>query len=83
MSSGPRVPTFHRFDGFRIEVRSRDHSPPHFHMIGPDFHALVDIRTLQVIEGTYSRRALAEVVDWASVRTEALMVEWRRLNERG
>ncbi|EAS2265026.1 DUF4160 domain-containing protein, partial [Salmonella enterica] len=58
-------------------------SPPHFHMIGPDFHALVDIRTLQVIQGTYSRKALAVVVDWASVHTEALMIEWRRLNERG
>ncbi|KNY22885.1 DUF4160 domain-containing protein [Methylobacterium sp. ARG-1] len=77
------MPTFHRFDGFRIEVRSRDHSPPHFHMIGPDFHALVDIRTLQVIQGTYSRKALAMVVDWASLHIEALMIEWRRLNERG
>ncbi|WP_279358620.1 DUF4160 domain-containing protein [Methylobacterium indicum] len=76
------MPTFHRFDGFRIEVRSRDHNPPHFHMIGPDFHALVDIRTLQVIEGTYTRPALAETLAWAAGRTEALLAEWRRLNER-
>ncbi|WP_267426670.1 DUF4160 domain-containing protein [Methylobacterium sp. GC_Met_2] len=69
------MPTFYRFDGFRIEVRSRDHSPPHFHMIGPDFHALIEICTLQVIRGTYTRRALAEVVDWAAGQTEALMAE--------
>jgi hypothetical protein len=76
-------PTFRRFDGFRIEVRSRDHSPRHVHMIGPDFHALVDIRSLQVIQGTYSRKALAEVVAGATGQTDALMREWRRLNERG
>lgn len=77
------MPTFHRFDGFRIEIRSRDHSPPHFHMIGPDFHALIDIRSLQVIQGTYTRKALAEVVAWAAGQSDALMREWRRLNERG
>lgn len=77
------MPTFHRFDGFKMEVRSRDHNPPHFHMIGPDFHALIDIRTLQVIEGTYTRRALAEARAWAAGETETLMAEWRRLNERG
>ncbi|WP_409567604.1 DUF4160 domain-containing protein [Methylobacterium sp. J-030] len=74
---------FYCFDGFRIEVRSRAHSPPHFHMIGSDFHALIDLRTLQVIRGTYTRRSLAEVVAWASGQTEALMAEWRRPNERG
>lgn len=76
------MPTFHRFARFRIEVRSRDHNPLHFHMIGSDFHALVDIRTLQVIEGTYTRPALAEALAWAAGRTEVLLDEWSRLNER-
>ncbi|MET0368228.1 MAG: DUF4160 domain-containing protein [Methylobacterium sp.] len=76
------MPTFHRFDGFRIDIRSRDHNPPHFHLIGPDFHALVGIRTLEVLEGTYTRKALSEAVAWAAGRTDELMVEWRRLNER-
>lgn len=77
------MPTYHRFDGLRIEVRSRDHGPPRFPVIGPDFHALIDIRSSQVIQGTYTRKPLAEVVAWASGRSEALMREWRRLNERG
>ena len=81
--SGSVVPTFHRFDGFKIEVRSRDHNPPHFHMSGPDFHALIDIRRLQVIEGTYTGSALAEARAWAAGETQSLMAEWRRPNERG
>ncbi|WP_082531804.1 DUF4160 domain-containing protein [Methylobacterium sp. Leaf469] len=76
------MPTFKTFDGFRLEVRSREHNPPHFHILGPDHHALVDIQTLQVIEGTCSRKMLAETVAWAADKTEALMTEWRRLNER-
>lgn len=76
------MPTFKQFDSFKIEVRAREHNPPHFHMIGPGFHALVDIRTLQVIRGTYSRKALAEAVAWAADQTNPLLTEWRRLNER-
>lgn len=76
------MPTYHRFDSFRLEVRSRDHNPPHFHILGAGFHALVGIHDLQVIEGTYTRAALAEAVAWAAKNTEALMIEWRRLNER-
>jgi hypothetical protein len=77
-----RVPTFHRFSGFRLDVRSRGHAPPHFHVIGPDFHALIGMRDLQVKQGTISRRAYAEVVAWAADRTDELLAEWSRLNER-
>jgi hypothetical protein len=34
------------------------------------------------MRGTITRRVLAEVVAWASGRTDELMAEWRRLNER-
>ncbi|MCJ2036408.1 DUF4160 domain-containing protein [Methylobacterium sp. J-068] len=76
------MPTFQNFDSFRLEVRSRDHNPPHFHIVGPDHHALVNIQTLQVMEGTLTRKMLAEAVTWAAENTDALMNEWRRLNER-
>ena len=76
------MPTYKRFDSFRIEVRSRDHAPPHFHAIGPGFHALIDIRTLQVIRGEISRSAFAEAVAWAATRTDELLAKWDELNER-
>ncbi len=76
------MPTFKQFDSFKLEVRSREHNPPHFHILNGDFHALVDIKTLQVIEGTYNRKALAEAVAWAADHTDALLTEWKRLNER-
>ncbi len=76
------MPTFKQFDGFRIEVRSRDHNPPHFHAIGPDFHAQIRIADLQVHRGTITRKAYAQVVAWATEQTDALLAEWSRLNER-
>ena len=81
-SGARRVPTFKQFDGFRIEVRSRDHNPPHFHAIGSDFHALIRISDLQVMRGTISRKAYALAVSWAADHTADLLAEWSRLNER-
>ena len=46
------------------DVRGRattmqDHPPPHFHALYAEHEALIDIRTLEVIEGDLPRRALA------------------------
>ena len=78
------MPIFKRFDGFRVDLRSRDHNPPHFHAIGPDFHALVRISDLDILQGSITRRAYAEIVQWASQLgvKAALFAEWERLNER-
>ena len=76
------MPTYKVFDAFRVEVRSRDHAPPHFHVVGPEVHALIKIKDLQVLRGTISRKAYVEVVAWAEAREDELMAEWRRLNER-
>lgn len=69
------MPTYKRFDGFSVEVRSREHNPPHFHVIGTDFHALIGIRDLQVMKGKITRQALAIIVPWAAAENEALMTE--------
>lgn len=76
------MPTYKAFDTFREEMRSRDHALPHFHAIGPEFHALIKIKDLQVLRGHISRKAYVEVLAWAETREDDLMAEWRRLNER-
>ena len=76
------MPIFHQFDGFRLDVRSRDHNPPHFHVIGADFHATIRIDTLEIMRGRIPNKVFREVADWASGRRDSLLAEWRRLNER-
>lgn len=52
---------------------SREHAPPHFHALYGEFEALIDIRTLEVIGGTFPRRALGLVVEWAIEHRGELM----------
>jgi hypothetical protein len=39
------------FYGIVIQMFWKDHSPPHFHALYAEYEALIDIRTLEVIQG--------------------------------
>jgi hypothetical protein len=70
------MPTFCVFYGIVIQMFLRDHGPPHFHALYAEHEALVDIRTLEVIQGTLPKRALALVLEWASEHQAELMEDW-------
>jgi Domain of unknown function (DUF4160) len=50
------VPTISSFYGILIQIFWRYHAPPHFHALYVQHEALLDIRTLEVIEGGLPRR---------------------------
>lgn len=50
-----------------------DHAPPHFHAIYAEDEASIDIRTLTVVRGAVPRRALAMILEWASLHREELL----------
>ena len=54
----------------------QDHAPPHFHALYAEYEALIDIRTLDVIEGRMPRRALALVLEWAQQHRSELIEDW-------
>nr|WP_041354779.1 DUF4160 domain-containing protein [Nitrosococcus halophilus] len=60
-----------------IQMFWADHAPPHFHALYGEYEALIDIRTLAVMRGTLPRRALALVLEWASLHREELMENWK------
>ena len=72
------MPEICRFFGISIRMYYNDHAPPHFHVVYGEQKAIVDIRTLMVIEGRLSPRALGLVMEWASQHQEALMELWER-----
>ena len=45
------MPTVSRFFGIVIQMFWREHAPPHFHALYGEHEALIDIRTLEVIQG--------------------------------
>jgi Domain of unknown function (DUF4160) len=54
--------------------------PPHFHIEGRTFRAVVEIETLWVRAG--NTRHVPEVRAWARQNLELLRHEWLRLNRR-
>jgi hypothetical protein len=55
-----------------------DHAPPHFHALYSGYEALIDIRTLDIMEGEMPRRALALILEWAQEHRAELMENWER-----
>ena len=70
------MPTISSFYGILIQLFWHDHAPPHFHALYAEHEALIDIRTLSVIEGELPRRALALVLEWAQQHQAELQEDW-------
>jgi hypothetical protein len=71
------MPTISMFYGILIQMFWGDHAPPHFHALYGEYEVIIDIRTLGIIKGDMPRRALALVLEWASIHREELEEDWR------
>jgi hypothetical protein len=72
------LPTIRRFAACKIAIYADDHVPPHFHIEGRGFRAIVEIETMTVRAGE-ARRAV-DAMAWARENTQLLRIEWLRLN---
>ena len=70
------MPTISNFLGIAIQMFWREHAPPHFHAVYAEHEAIVDIRELRVTRGELPHRALALVLEWATLHRDALMENW-------
>lgn len=71
------MPTISMFYGIMIQMFWGDHAPPHFHAVYGEYEIIIDIRTLEIMKGFMPRRALALVLEWASLHREQLMEDWK------
>jgi len=76
------VPTISSFYGILILMHWNDHAPPHFHARYGEHRAVIEIRTLRVLEGRMPRRALALVLEWAQQHRDELMEDWELCQRR-
>ncbi len=72
--------TIQRFATCKIAIYPDDHPPPHFHVEGRGFRAIIEIETLAIRAG--SVRRAGDAMAWAAANRDLLREEWRRLNER-
>ena len=72
------MPELCRFFGIIIRMQFGDHAPPHFHAVYGDSEVVINIKTLGVEGGKVSGRALALIIEWASLHQEELMKDWEK-----
>lgn len=75
------MPTIRRFADCKIAIYADDHRPPHFHIEGRGFRAVVEIETMAVRAGSIHKAV--EAMAWAAQNRDLLRAEWVRLNRRG
>jgi hypothetical protein len=75
------MPTISAFYGLLIQMFFEDHAPPHFHAKYAEHKAIIDIRRLELIQGSLPRRALNLALDWAELHQAELLENWRLCQE--
>ena len=72
------MPVVARFYGIIIKMyfSQREHGIPHFHAIYGEYNGVVDIRSLELIEGDLPIRAQKLVREWATLYKQELLQMW-------
>ena len=72
------MPVISRFYGMIIKMffLASEHNPPHIHAIYGEYVGVIDIRTLQMIQGDLPNKALKIVQEWTQIHQEALLQMW-------
>lgn len=65
-----------------ITVYANDHLPPHFHVVHPDFEALIEIETLSIMVGALPSQVSKRVMKWVRANVDMIKQEWNRINPR-
>ncbi len=76
------MPEISRFFGIVIYMFNDEHNPPHFHVRYADQQALINIQTLEMMEGNLSRRATELVIDWAELHQSELLENWNICSQK-
>lgn len=68
--------TIKRFrNKFSLQVRERDHNPPHVHLFGGGFDVMIDLRTFTAA-GVWPAGLEEEITAWVIEHQADLMKEW-------
>lgn len=72
------MPVIARFYGIIIKMYflSSEHNPPHFHAVYGEYIGVIDLKSLQMLEGDLPAKALALVQEWAVMHQKALQDMW-------
>lgn len=72
-----------RFEGLKVEIYSREHPPPHFHVKGGDVDVSFSIDNCELIEGKLDGRRTALIQFWHSRCKDKLIDFWNATRPDG
>jgi Domain of unknown function (DUF4160) len=75
------MPEICRFFGIIIKMFFHDHAPPHFHIQYGEFKAIMNINTLELIEGEIPTKQLKLVQAWAIIHEQELLENFENLTK--
>ena len=72
------MPVISRFYGMIIKMffLASEHNPPHIHVVYGEYIGVIDIRTLQMLQGDLPNKALKIVQEWTQIHQESLLEMW-------
>lgn len=74
------MPTIKIIDSIKIDVYSREHPPPHFHVLYAEYEELIEIESLKAYVGNIPKVQRKKVIDWAEDKKDYLMRIFKQLN---
>ena len=82
-SKGELIPTISQFYGIKIYIHFKDHNPPHFHALYAENEIQVNIKTGEVMAGTFPLKARLLVEEWRLINIELLLENWELMIKSG
>ncbi len=76
------MPTIKLIDSIKIDVYSREHPPPHFHVLYAEYEELIEIESLATYAGSIPKAQRTKVISWAEQNISYLMDTYNKLNPR-
>lgn len=76
------MPVISRFYGIVIKMYflASEHNPPHIHAVYGEYLGVIDLNTLEMIQGDLPSKALALVKEWAKAHQKELLSMWETQN---
>lgn len=74
--------TVFRYRDVKIIIRTKDHDPPHVHVIRGDAEAVIEIISREILHSRgFTRNDIKRITEFLTRQEEALMEAWNAIHE--
>lgn len=73
------MPVISRFYGMVVKMYflGSEHNPPHIHVVYGEYVGVIDIRTLNMLQGDLPEKAYKIAKEWTAIHQSELLEMWK------